>query len=48
MSAAFQFVLDTLTDTWTWLASWNFHNVSFAFYIVGTIVISMLIRRIFG
>lgn len=48
MSNAIQFVLDTLSDTWTWLTSWNYGIVSFGFFIVGTIILSMLIRRIFG
>lgn len=48
MTEAFDFVLNTLTDTWTWLTSWNFHGVSFGAYIIGFVILSILITRIFN
>ena len=48
MNEAFTWVVTTLTDTWTWLSSWNFHNVSFAAYLIGFTILSILITRIFN
>lgn len=48
MDTAFNNVLSYITDTWTWLGSWQYHGVSFAAYILGFIILSILIRRIFG
>lgn len=48
MTDAFNFVLTTLTDTWNWLVSWNFHGVSFGAYLIGFVVLSILITRIFN
>lgn len=48
MDNAWNFVLVTLSDTWDWLTSWSFHGVSFGFYIVGFIILSILIDRIIG
>lgn len=48
MNEAFNFVITTLTDTWTWLSSWQFHGVSFAAYLIGFTILSILIARIFN
>lgn len=48
MNAVFDWVIDTIADTWTWLTSWNFHGVSFGAYIIGFVILSILITRIFN
>lgn len=48
MDAAFNSVLTIITSTWTWLGSWSYHGVSFGAYILGFIILSILINRIFG
>ena len=48
MINALNFVLGTLTSTWTWLNSWNFQGVSFAVFLVGFVILDILIMRIFG
>lgn len=48
MDAAWSFVLGCLSDTWSWLSSWSFHGVSFGFYLVGFIILSIMIDRILG
>lgn len=48
MNTAFDWVIDTIGDTWTWLTSWNFHGVSFGAYIIGFVILSILISRIFN
>ena len=48
MNEAFNWVLSTITDTWTWLTSWQFHNVSFGAYLIGFVILSILITRIFN
>lgn len=48
MDAAFNGVLTIISSTWTWLESWSYHGVSFGAYILGFIILSILINRIFG
>lgn len=48
MSTALTFIFTTISDTWTWLSSWNFGNVSFAVFIIGFTLLSILITRIFN
>lgn len=48
MDSVFPFVLSILTRCWTWLTSWSFHGVPFAYYIMGISIMSILLRAIFG
>lgn len=48
MNDAWSFVLSCISDSWNWLTSWQFHGVSFGFYIIGFIILSILIDRIIG
>ena len=48
MDYAFINVLSYITSTWNWLTSWNYHGVGFGAYLIGFVVLSILIRRIFG
>lgn len=48
MTQALDFVFETISDTWVWLSSWNFQGVSFAVFLVGFTLLSILIARIFN
>ena len=48
MNDAFNFILTTINDTWVWLTSWQFHGVGFGVYIIGFVILSILITRIFN
>lgn len=48
MIEALDFVFSTIGDTWNWLSSWNFQGVSFAVFLVGFTLLSILISRIFN
>lgn len=48
MVEAWNWVLSVLSSTWTWLASWQWHGVSFGAYLIGFAILSMLISRIFN
>lgn len=45
---AWQFILDTFGNTWAWLSKWSYHGVTFGIYIIGYVVLSILIDRIFN
>lgn len=48
MTDAWNFVLSIITQTWTWLSSWSFHQVPFSGYIIGFLILGILIERIIG
>lgn len=48
MVEAWNWVLSVLSSTWNWLASWQWHGVSFGAYLIGIAILSMLISRIFN
>lgn len=46
MAEAWTGVLGIISGCWTWLGSWNFHGVTFAAYLIGFTILSILIDRI--
>ena len=48
MVDAWNWALSVLTSCWNWLSSWQWHGVSFAYYLVGFVILDILISRIFN
>lgn len=47
MVESWNFILSVISQTWTWLGSWQFHGVSFAAYLIGFSILAILIDNIF-
>lgn len=45
---AFSWVLSIFTDAWAWLGTYNYHGVPLANYLIGFLILSIIVRRIFG
>lgn len=48
MDNAFQWVLSTLSCTWTFLTSYTYHGVTLGAYLIGLFILTILVERIFG